>query len=271
MQMLLVAFSRRMCCSRVCSEAVGPRALCVDAHSDQPARDGALKTGADSHVAGVRAAVAQRHSEPLRGPDRDVSAGVPGALEQCQGEQVRGDGDQCALRVRRLDDRLEVSDPATRAGVLHEDPEDARGEVDCQVVHLHIEPEGHRPGADHRDGLGMAVGIDDEHRIGGGLALAAAQRHRLGGRRALIEQGCIGDGQSGEVRDHRLEVQEGLETSLADLGLVRRVRGVPGRVLEHVAQDHRRGVRPGVAQPEHRGGDAVLLGQSAELRDRLGL
>jgi hypothetical protein len=34
------------------------------------------------------------------------------------------------------------------------------------------------------------------------------------------------------------------EPTLRDLGLVGRVRGVPGRVLEHVAQDHARRVVP---------------------------
>src|SRR5262249_55124044 len=41
------------------------------------------------------------------------------------------------------------------------------------------------------------------------------------------------------------EVQQRLQPALADLGLVRRVGGVPRRVLEHVAQDDRRGVGGG--------------------------
>ena len=69
---------------------------------------------------------------------------------------------------------------------------------------------------------------------------AAYQRHRLGGRGALVEQAGVGGGQPGQVADHGLEVEQRLEAALGDLGLVRRVRGVPARVLEHVAPDHRR-------------------------------
>ena len=52
---------------------------------------------------------------------------------------------------------------------------------------------------------------------------------------------AFGGRQPGEVGDHGLEVQQRLEPALADLRLVRRVGGVPGRVLQHVAPDHRRG------------------------------
>ena len=41
-------------------------------------------------------------------------------------------------------------------------------------------------------------------------------------------------------RHHRLEVEERFEPALRDLRLVRRVRRVPARVLEHVAQDDAR-------------------------------
>ena len=68
------------------------------------------------------------------------------------------------------------------------------------------------------------------------------ERHRLGRRGGLVEHRRVGDLHAGEVRDHRLEVEERLEPALADLGLVRRVGRVPGRVLEHVAQDHAGGV-----------------------------
>src|SRR5690606_41717883 len=44
----------------------------------------------------------------------------------------------------------------------------------------------------------------------------------------------------GEVADHGLEVEQGFEPALADLRLIRRVRRVPGRVLQDVALDHRR-------------------------------
>jgi hypothetical protein len=63
------------------------------------------------------------------------------------------------------------------------------------------------------------------------LALAVvgldAHVHRLGGGGGLVEQRGVGHRQAGEVGDHRLEVEQRLEAALRDLGLVRRVRGVP--------------------------------------------
>ena len=43
--------------------------------------------------------------------------------------------------------------------------------------------------------------------------------------------------ETGEVADHRLVVEEGFEAALADFGLVGRVGGVPGWILEDVALD----------------------------------
>ena len=104
-----------------------------------------------------------------------------------------------------------------------------------------------------------------EHVVGHeeAVALAAgrramAQRHRLGGGGRLVQHRRVGDRHAGQVADHRLEVDQRLEPALRDLGLVRRVRGVPGRVLEHVAQDHARRVRAVVALADERFQHLVL-------------
>ena len=62
-----------------------------------------------------------------------------------------------------------------------------------------------------------------------------------------------------------------LEPALADLGLVRRVRGVPGRALEDVAPDHARRDRAGVAEPDHRLGGHVARRPGAELLEHRAL
>ena len=75
----------------------------------------------------------------------------------------------------------------------------------------------------------------------------------------------------GEVADHGLEVEERLEPTLADLGLVGRVRGVPGRVLEHVAQDHAGGVGAVVASADERGDHLVAIGEGPQHAQHLWL
>ena len=78
------------------------------------------------------------------------------------------------------------------------------------------------------------------------------QGHRLGDRGRLVQQARAGGRQPGQVGDHGLEVEQRLQPALADLGLVGRVGGVPGRVLQHVAPDHRRGDGAVVAEADHR-------------------
>lgn len=60
-----------------------------------------------------------------------------------------------------------------------------------------------------------------------GLREAAPRKHRSSLNMILILEA-----------HHGLEVEEGLKPSLRDLSLVRRVRGVPSGVLQHVPQDH---------------------------------
>ena len=174
--------------------------------------------------------------------------------------------------MRRLDDRTRVEDAAGGAGVLHQHAGQlAVGQPVGEVGDDDVDAHGLGAGADHVDGLRERVGVDDER--AGGLAVAAAyERHGLGGRGALVEQRRVGGRQPGEVADHGLEVDEGLEPALGDLRLVRRVGGVPARVLEHVAADHRRRDRRVVAEPDHRLRGPVEPGDPAQLarRDVLG-
>ena len=67
-----------------------------------------------------------------------------------------------------------------------------------------------------------------------------------------------------EIADHRLKIQERLETALSDLGLVRRVRRIPARVLEHVSHDDRRRDRVVIAQPKVGAPDLVAGRQAAQ-------
>ena len=74
-QMFDVAFSRRMCCSRVCSarRSAGRPAVSVLTPTSRPGRARARRlVGGDERR--VRAAEAHRHAEALRRPDGDVGA-----------------------------------------------------------------------------------------------------------------------------------------------------------------------------------------------------
>src|SRR5665648_372237 len=83
-------------------ESVGHRAVGVDAHADQAAGQHPLQAGPHGDVGGMRAAVEQRDTEPLRGADGDIGAQLTGRRQQGQRQQVRGDRHQGATPVRPL-------------------------------------------------------------------------------------------------------------------------------------------------------------------------
>jgi hypothetical protein len=89
--------------------------------------------------------------------------------------------------------------------------------------------------------------------------------HRLGGGRRLVQQRGIRDLESGQIAHHRLEVQEGFEATLRDLGLVRRVRRVPTGVLQDVSLDDRRRDAIGVTHAEIAPPNLVLGGDRVQL------
>ena len=220
-------------------EPVGRAALGVDRDADQPAGQVPLEPGGDRHEAGVRAAVEERDAEALRGADDDVGAELARRLQQGERQQVGGDHGERVALVGGVDHRARVADPAGRAGVLDQHAAQlAVGQPVGEVGDDDLDAHRLGAGADHVDGLRQRVGVD--HERAGRLAVRPAyERHRLGRGGALVEQRGVGGRQAGEVADHGLEVEQRLEPALRDLGLVRRVGGVPAGVLEHVAPDHR--------------------------------
>lgn len=98
-----------------------------------------------------------------------------------------------------------------------------------------------------------------------------AERHRLGGGSGLVEHRGVGDVESGQVADHRLEVEERFEAALRNFGLVRRVLRIPAGVFEDVALDDRRRDAVVVAEAEVGFEHLVLAGDGLELAQRIEL
>ena len=124
-QMFDVAFSRRMCCSRVCSaNRYADVAVGIDGHADEPAGQRALEPGTDRHESGVRAAEHQRHTESLRRSDCHVRTQRAGERSRHRASRsVATATSRAALvRGRRCCASSRRSDHSS--GVLHEQPED---------------------------------------------------------------------------------------------------------------------------------------------------
>ena len=261
--------------ARLQREAVGRRALRVDADADEAPGQAALVLVAAGEVGGVRAAAAHRHAEALRRAAGDVGAELARRRDEGQREQVGGDDEGGAVGVDARRVAAHVVQRAAGRRPLREDREvvaalDQAIPLLGRVGEDDLEAERRRARAQHLDRLRMGVAGDDD-RVALRLDAAPRQRHRLGGGGRLVEHRRVRDRHPGQVADHRLEVDQRLEPALRDLGLVRRVRRVPGRALEHVAQDDARRVRAVVALADEALQDPVLRRDAAQLGERLGL
>ena len=261
--------------ARLQREPVRGLAVRVDADADEPPGQAALVVVAAGEVAGVRAAAAHRHAEALGRSAGDVGAELAGRRDERQREQVGSDDERRAVRVDARRVGAQVVQRAARRRQLREDSEvvaavEQRRPLVGRVGEDDLKAERLGARAQHLDRLRVAV-AGDHDRVALALDAAPGQRHRLGGGGRFVEHRRVRDRHAREVADHRLEVDERLEAALRDFRLVGRVSGVPGRALEHVAQDDARRVRAVVALADEALEHAVLRRDRAQLGERLGL
>ncbi|MNM74037.1 hypothetical protein D3C81_857860 [compost metagenome] len=236
-------------------------------HADDAARHGALEFVAGGEERRVRAAVAHRHAEALGAAEHHVGAEFARRGEQQQAEQVGGDAGDGLLGMQVGDQAAQVADFAAGVRVLQQRAEHVVAAEVFHFVDRHFEAEGIGAGLHHGDGLRVAVGIDEEH-IALGLRHALGQGHGFGGGGGFVEQRGAGQVEAGEVDGQLLEVQQRLQAALGDLRLVRGVGGVPARVFQHVAQDHRGRDGAVVAGADQAGPHLVLLCVALQLGQR---
>ncbi len=172
--------------------------------------------------------------------------------------------------MSRFAQRAVVADRTVGRGILQQSADDVAAELerggvpddDLDAPHIGA-------GAHHRDCLRVAAGVHQVHTLPGVTRHRLGEVHRLRGGRGLVEQRRIRDLEAGQVRHHRLEVEQRLEPALRDLRLVGRVRRIPAGILEHVAQDHARRVRVVVSHAQVGAERLVLSGDGAQLRQHI--
>ncbi len=256
-------FAADVLLARLQREAVGGLAAAVDRYADQPARHRALEIVAHRHVGGVRAAVTHRYAEALGRADRHVGAEFARRCQQSQRQWIGGDDGDGTGRFDRLDRGAEVADRAEAAWILEQYTEYQR-RIEVALGVANDDGPAQRLGAraQQRDRLRMTIGIDKEG-VELGFDTALGHCHGFGGSGGFIKQRGIGDIEAGELADHRLEIEQRFQPALADLRLVRRVRGVPGRVFQNVALDDQRQMGAVVALADQRGHHPVAAGDRA--------
>ena len=226
------------------------------------------------NVSGVGSSVTERDPEALSGADHQVGAPLTGRGEHGEGKKVGGDGGQGPHVANPLGQGSEVPHGSGRARELQHHTEEVRvGETRCEVAHHGLHTSGFASSLYNRDGLRQTVGVE-HNPLGPARGGTAHHRDRFGRGCRLVEQGGVGGRQAGQVGHHGLKVDKGFQPALADLGLVRGISRVPGRVLEHVPPNHRRSHRAVIPEADHglprgvEGGQAAQLGQHLSLADR---
>ena len=251
--------------ARLQGEAQRGRTVGVDRDAHEAPWHQALEPIADGHVGGVRTAEADRHAEPLHRADGNIGTDRGRRREQDESQRIgRDDGERLAS-MELLDRAAPVAHTAVCTRMLQERADElAVRQPLLEVGDDNLDAERLRAGLDHGDRLRQRVGVDEE-RARVLLGVAEAQRHRLGRGGRLVEQRRVGARQARQVGDDGLVVEQRLEAPLRDLGLIRRVRRVPGGILEHLAEHHLRRVRAVVAEADHLRHHAVALTDLAQL------
>ena len=232
------------------AQAHGRGSGAVDAHSDEAAGKPAFEFVPDGHVGGVRSSSAHRHAETLGAAHRDVGSHFSGRHQQGEGQQIGNHHHQRTTAVELLAVRTPVRDAAISCRVLHHHREDPifRSEIMRGAAGGDdFDAEGFAACADDGKSLRKNAFIDQNPPRIGHRSRPVAERDRFRGGRAFIKERRVGNRQRGQFGHHRLEVEEGLETALADFRLIWRVGGVPGRILENVPLDDRRRHSPVVS------------------------
>ena len=188
--------------------------------------------------------------------------------------------------MRLLDELAVIVNCAVSGGILHESAKSracvplavfisqARG-MRCSEVEL-AEIADHyldttRLGACLKNGNGLWVTIVGNEKHTAVRRDRMTQRHRFSRGSGFVKERSVGDLEGGEIRDHRLKIEESLEPALRELRLIGRVSSVPTWVFENVSLDDRWGDAIVIAGSDEGARDLVLPGNRTQLGQRFHL
>jgi hypothetical protein len=232
-QMLLVARSRRMCCSRVAALAVVVDGFAADAAGQLLQILTVVAAGEESNAGSAKLRRARQRLSFAHG---DVRAEGAGRLDHGQrvGLAHRGD-QQRAFVVRQLGERRQIRQGTVKPRVAHDHGRDfiaqrlrdggtVGGAVRAHrdLVRRHVAATG-QVGA--RGEAVVGVHATAEQQLAA-LGQAAGHQRRFGGRARAVVQARVGQRQTVKLADDGLKLPDRLQRALGDLGLVRRVRRV---------------------------------------------
>ena len=232
-------------------------ALAVPRDADDAAGNLPAELIADRHEAGVRTAEEERHAESLSAADGDIGTGGAGLLQQGQGQRVGIDGDEAAAAMHRCDRAVQVLNRPARGRMRQDGSQQLLPGILGAVLNSRrlgrqgMNPERSAAGQRHLEALGVQAGVQQNRAAGGRAGGPSHEQDRLCDGSGLVQQRGACHRQTGEVADQRLEEELRLKAPLADLRLVGRVRGRPGRVAQDIAGNDGGCVRGVVPASDH--------------------
>ncbi len=244
-------------------------AAAIHGDADDAPRRGALVRVAKGEVGRVWTAETHGHAETLAGADHDVGAQGAGRAQQHQGERIGGDYRHSPAGVDGRDPGLDIVHRAVAAGILEQGAEAiALAEFRLGIAHHQLEAEVRGAGGQYREGLRQAL-VGSEKPVGRMIAAQASRHgHGFGGGSRFIQQRGVRQLHAGQIHDQLLEIEQGFQAALGDFRLIGRVGGVPARIFQHIAADHRGQDGAVVAQSEQRSEYLVAFGKGAQLGQR---
>ena len=246
----------------------------VDRYADDAARHIPFIGVLRSQESGVRASESHRKAEPLGRSHGDVRAPFAGGFQQGQGQDVRHGGDQDAPAVCCCGEIVVIADRSVRCRVLDDHPELAAGKL-VPVVAVADDFDAERFAARQQqvERLRKDVFVDEQNVAPLLDRFARTQgvhhQHRFGGGRRFVQQRTVADFHAGQRNDRRLEIQQRFQPSLRNFGLIRRIRGIPGRILENVPLDHGRRSRSVIAHADQTAVELIFAGNRANMGGEL--
>mmetsp|Transcript_14373 Transcript_14373/g.27727 ORF Transcript_14373/g.27727 Transcript_14373/m.27727 type:complete len:723 (-) Transcript_14373:79-2247(-) len=222
----------------------------INTRSNDTARHDSLVLVSGSKKGSVWTTISHWNSESLRRSDGNVCPELSWRGEHGQGKQVGGHDDLGVHSVSLLDDsRVLVQGPVSRWILEKNTTHVLATEVEI-ILGSDNALESKAFGSRGTDGNGLRVALvrHKELRLLS-IGHGAGHGHGFGSGGGLVQQGSVGKRETSQIGDHGLVVEQRLEPSLSDFGLVWGVLGVPARVLQQVSQDHSWGEGSVVSHP----------------------
>ena len=214
-------------------------AAAVHRHTNDAPRHGPLVFIPGGKEGCMRPTVAHGHAKSLGRTEHHVGAQLTRRSQQHHAQWISRHTGQPLLCLNLGNQRLQVADLAPGGGVLEQRSEYLVLPQLTDVIDNQLKAKGFGTGTHHRDGLRVAILVNEEA-VAFAPGYPAGQGHGLCGGGGFVQQRGVGQLHAGQIQRHLLKIQQGFQPTLGYFRLIRGISGVPARVLQHVTQDHRR-------------------------------